>query len=152
MSGGWESPGGPPQPGPPQPGPPQWGEPQWGQPQPQQESNGKAVTAMVLGICGLLVCPVILSIVALILGYQAKGEIDRSGGRQSGRGMAVAGIVLGWIGVALGVLGIIFIVVAILVGASFEDDLDLDTSTTGEDPFNAITFAADALTALGGLL
>jgi hypothetical protein len=134
--GGWETPGGPQQQGP------------WGQPQFQQESNGKAITALVLGICGLVVCPVLLSIPALILGYQARGEIDGSGGRQSGRGMAVAGIVLGWIGIAVGVIGIIFIVLAIAAGESGEFDFE----TTSDDPVSAITFAVDALSALGALL
>ena len=147
MSGGWETPGGPPA-----PGQAPWGEPQWGQPQTPPESNGKAVTALVLGICGLLICPVILSIPALILGYQAKGEIDRSGGRQSGRGMAVAGIVMGWVGAVFGALILIGIIVFGVLGASSEDgEIDFETST-GEDPFNAIAFAADALTALGGVL
>jgi hypothetical protein len=40
------------------------------------------------------------SILALVFGYVAKKQIDRSGSRQTGRGMAVAGIVLGWVGVA----------------------------------------------------
>jgi len=134
--GGWETPSGPQQQGP------------WGQPQLQQESNGKAITALVLGICGILVCPVLLSIPALILGYQARGEIDRSGGRQSGRGMAVAGIVLGWIGVVLGVLGIIVVVLALL-GAS---EFDFDFETTPQDPVSVVTSVTDALSALGGLL
>jgi hypothetical protein len=42
-----------------------------------------------------------LLIPALILGYQAKSEIHRAGGVQSRRGMAIAGIVRGWVGVGL---------------------------------------------------
>lgn len=53
------------------------------------------------------------SILALIFGYVAKSQIDRSQGRQSGRGMAVAGIVLGWVGV-----GILSLVVVIGIGAA----------------------------------
>jgi uncharacterized protein DUF4190 len=49
------------------------------------------------------------AILALIFGYMAKSQIDQSRGAQTGRGMAVAGIVLGWIGVA-GVLLIILVV------------------------------------------
>ncbi len=52
------------------------------------------------------------SILALVFGYVAKGQIDGSQGTQTGRGMAIAGIVLGWVGVviflsfvALGLLG-----------------------------------------------
>ncbi len=60
-------------------------------------TNGKAIAALVLGItwlCG------IGSILALVFGYSAKSEIEESGGTQQGSGFAIAGIVLGWIGVA----------------------------------------------------
>jgi hypothetical protein len=59
-------------------------------------TNGKAIASLVLGI--LWLCS-IGSILALVFGYQGKNEIDASGGAQGGRGLAVAGIVLGWIGV-----------------------------------------------------
>jgi hypothetical protein len=57
-----------------------------------------AVAALVLGILWLYG---VGSILALIFGYSGKNQIDRSGGHETGRGMAVAGIVLGWIGVGL---------------------------------------------------
>jgi Domain of unknown function (DUF4190) len=60
------------------------------------QTNGYAIASLVLGIVWIWA---IGSILALIFGYKAKAEIDRSYGRQSGRGMAIAGIVLGWIGV-----------------------------------------------------
>jgi Na+-driven multidrug efflux pump len=65
----------------------------------QPKANGSATAALVFGILGLLIG--ILSVPALIFGYSAKGQIDRSGGVQGGRGMAIAGIVLGWIGAVL---------------------------------------------------
>ena len=76
------------------------------QPQPFWEppkTSGEAIAALVLGICGLLVCPFFCSIPALVMGYSARKDIDGSAGRITGRGMAVAGIVLGWIGLVLGV-------------------------------------------------
>jgi hypothetical protein len=64
-----------------------------------------AVASMVLGILGMVGMVWIISpILALVFGYIAKGQIDRSGGFQEGRGMAIAGIVLGWVGIAVGVL------------------------------------------------
>jgi hypothetical protein len=65
---------------------------------------------MVLGIVGFVVCGV-GAILALVFGYKARREIDDSGGLQKGRGMAVAGIVLGWTWVALIVVGVILIIV-----------------------------------------
>ena len=82
----------------------------------QTESSGKATASLVLGICGLVVCPLICSILALVFGYQGRKEIDASGGRIAGRGNATAGIVLGWIGLVICVLGIIAIVVLAATG------------------------------------
>lgn len=69
---------------------------------------------MVLGILWLYW---IGSILALVLGYVAKRQIDESRGWQSGRGMAIAGIVLGWVGV-----GFLVLTLLILIVASASDD------------------------------
>lgn len=67
---------------------------------------------MVLGILWIYW---IGSILALIFGYVARSQIRERG--DSGDGMAIAGIVLGWVG--LGILGLIlfFVIVAAAVGA-----------------------------------
>ena len=83
-----------------------------------QPASGKAVAALILGIGGLSFCPVVLSVFAIVLGYQARAEIDRTGGRIAGRGQATAGIVLGWIGVAIFVLFLGLIVLGLAVGSS----------------------------------
>ncbi|HYI44090.1 MAG TPA: DUF4190 domain-containing protein [Actinomycetota bacterium] len=72
-------------------------------------TNGFAIASLVLGIVGLTGFPLIPSVLALIFGYKGKRQIDRSGGAEQGRGLAVAGIVLGWIGtVFLILLGLLF--------------------------------------------
>jgi hypothetical protein len=70
-------------------------------------TNGFAIASLVLGILWIYS---IGSILALVFGYKGKSQIDASGGQESGRGLAVAGIVLGWIGVALTLLAIIGLV------------------------------------------
>jgi hypothetical protein len=81
--------------------------------------SGKAIAALILGIGGLTFFPFILSVLALVLGYQARAEIDRAGGAATGRGQATAGIVLGWVGVAIFVLMIALVVgLAVSVGAA----------------------------------
>jgi hypothetical protein len=80
------------------------------------ETSGKATASLVLGICGLVVCPLICSILALVFGYQGRAEIDKSGGRIGGRGNATAGIVLGWIGLVIGVLLIVLVIVLAATG------------------------------------
>ena len=64
-----------------------------------------AIISLIAGILGLSFIPVIGSIVALLTGYMAKNEIRQSAGSLSGEGLATAGIVLGWIGVGLTVIG-----------------------------------------------
>jgi len=52
-------------------------------------------------VLGILFCLGISGILAVIFGYVALNRIDASGGMQRGRGMAIAGIVLGWVGIVL---------------------------------------------------
>jgi len=69
-----------------------------------QKTNGMAIASLVLGIvggCG------IGSILALVFGYVARGQIDRSQGREGGRGLATAGIIIGYIGI-IGIFVLIF--------------------------------------------
>jgi hypothetical protein len=71
----------------------------------QPPTNGMSVASLVLGILGCIGLVWIISpILALVFGYVSKSQIDRSGGRQGGRGLAIAGIVLGWVGIGLGIL------------------------------------------------
>jgi uncharacterized membrane protein len=79
------------------------------------ETSGKAIASLVLGIGGFLIFPVVLSILAIVFGRSAKREIAERPGL-GGAGLATAGIVLGWIGVALTVIAVLFVV--LLVAAS----------------------------------
>lgn len=63
--------------------------------------NGKGTAALVLGILGLFLFPVIFSVLAIILGVQGKNLADR--GMATNRGAAQAGFVLGIIGLVIGV-------------------------------------------------
>ncbi|HET6551021.1 MAG TPA: DUF4190 domain-containing protein [Solirubrobacter sp.] len=92
--------------------------PQW---QPPPPSSGSATAALVLGILGLVLCTPICSPLALVYGFRARREIDASGGRIGGRGMAVAGIVMGWIGVALLALAILVVVAVLVIGFAASD-------------------------------
>jgi hypothetical protein len=73
----------------------------------ESKTNGSATAALVFGILGLLIG--ILSVPALVFGYSARRQIDGSGGVQGGRGMAIAGIVLGWIGAVLWAIWLILL-------------------------------------------
>jgi Domain of unknown function (DUF4190) len=74
--------------------------------QPALQNSTTAIISLIAGIAGLTVFPVVGSIVAVILGHMAKGEIARSGGALGGGGAATAGLVLGYVGIGLSVLAL----------------------------------------------
>src|SRR3954451_23849467 len=90
--------------------------------QPPPPTSGAATASLVLGICGLVVCPFVCSVLALVFGYQAREQIDESDGQLGGRSSAVAGIVLGWVGVGLRVLAVAAFVLLIVVCSSVSVD------------------------------
>ena len=81
--------------------------PGYGQPPIVQTTNGLSVASMVLGIVWVFG---IGSILAVIFGFVARKQIKDSGGRQSGSGMALAGIILGFVGVASLILWIVLVI------------------------------------------
>ena len=104
---------------------------------------------MVLGICGLVVCPLICSILALVFGYQGRAEIDRSGGLIGGRGQATAGIAMGWVGVAVGIALVALIIVLAATGELDEDD---DVFDSLDEVSHAFVFVGRALGGLARLI
>lgn len=80
------------------PYPPYPGGPAWGVTVPA--AHRQAITAMVLGIVGLLCCSPAAPF-AIWLGHKATREIDASGGQLTGRGQAQTGFILGIIGTVL---------------------------------------------------
>jgi|SRR5580658_796797 hypothetical protein len=61
------------------------------------ETSGKAILSLVSGVLSF-VLP--FALVAVILGHWSLSEIRKSAGRLTGRGLAIAGLVLGYLGVA----------------------------------------------------
>lgn len=71
-------------------------------------TNGLAVASLVLGIVW---CYWVGSILAVVFGHLALGQIKKDPGRQAGKGLAIAGVVLGWLGVAtLAVVALLWVV------------------------------------------
>jgi hypothetical protein len=109
------------------PAPPPSG--QWAAPPANAKADG-AIAALVLGILGILLCP-LCAPVAWGLGRKAERLVDASGGMLAGRGEATAGKILGMIGVAFIVLGIVAFIVLVAIGSSV-DTSGGGTSTTFE--------------------
>jgi hypothetical protein len=68
------------------------------------------VVSLVFGILTWVFLPVIGPIVAVVAGHMARAEIRRSNGQVGGGGMALAGLVLGYLQIALLILAICAIV------------------------------------------
>ena len=77
--------------------------------QPSRGTNGFAIASMVLGIVWIYW---IGSVLAIIFGFIAYGQIKER--NQSGKGMATAGLILGFLGLGILVLAII----AVALGSS----------------------------------
>jgi hypothetical protein len=128
----------PPPPGqayPPPPGYPYTPQPQWGYPQPAVPDNGPAVAGFVLSLVSgsLLIISggfsTIISIACAIVGivYSRKGKkkVD-AGETPKHRGLAQAGVIIGWVSLVLSVLATIAWSL-VLAFAIADDDFDLDT-------------------------
>jgi len=74
----------------------------------RSRSDGGASGSLICGVLGLLICP--LALVAVILGHLSRGRIKRSNGALTGDGKARAGLIMGYIGMALGIIGGLMIV------------------------------------------
>jgi hypothetical protein len=86
-----------------------------------EPNNGYSLWAVISLIAGILnfKFPPFGAIAALITGYVARNEIKKSNGTMGGSGMATAGIVLGWVGIAFSlIVGVLFVLVLIGVISS----------------------------------
>ncbi len=103
------------------PGPYAYGQPvpgyYYGPMMPATRTNVLAIISLVAGLVGFLTC-FTSSVVAVVTGHIALSQIGRSeqGGqyvtRETGRGLAIAGLVLGYIGLALGIGWILLVAAA----------------------------------------
>lgn len=73
--------------------PQQPGQSPYAPPTHERKTNGLAVASLVLGLTGFLTCG-FTSILAVVFGHVSLGQIRRDG--TDGRGMALAGTILGW--------------------------------------------------------
>jgi hypothetical protein len=99
---------------PPGPGVPPPGYPGYHRPPP---TDGMAVAALVAGIGGWFICPIIGGVLAVIFGYMARKNIADSRGALTGDSFATAGIILGFIQLGLVLLGIIIWVIIMIIAS-----------------------------------
>jgi len=88
---------------------------------PRTRTNGFAVASLVLGVlsvlgasccCGTGLIPAVL---AIIFGHIGRGQIRRTPGAYEGGGMALAGLICGYVALVIQILSCIVIGIAMLV-------------------------------------
>lgn len=108
--------------------PPQQGyppQPGYGQPPYRPADHPRATTALVLGLvaivggvtCGL---PLVVGPFAWAIGRRTVKDVDREPQRYGGRGMAMAGYVLGVISTVLLVLAVVALVLLLVIGFAID--------------------------------
>src|SRR5829696_3716323 len=71
------------------------------------ETDGYAVASLISGVVGVPIVPI-------VLGFMARNRIAESGGLKTGNGLAIAGIVIGFVQLAILVIVIVaFVIVGI---------------------------------------
>jgi len=123
-----------------------------------QKTSSMAIASLIFGIL-FIFFP--LSIPAIVFGHIALSQIKKSSGRMGGRGMAIAGLVLGYLGIAM--IPLILIIAAIAIPnllrariAANESSAahairEIDTAqVTYQATYPAVGYARDLATLGGG--
>lgn len=116
---------------------PQPGQPYYGQ---QQVTDGKATASLVCGILSILCFGFLAGIPAIILGHMSRSNIQRSMGRLSGGGMAMAGLILGYASIAFSVLIIAAVMIPNLMRARISANESAAASTVRTVNTSQITY------------
>lgn len=89
------------------------------QPLAPPRTNALAIAALSCGVAQFLGFWLLGTIPAVVCGHMARRQIRRTG--EQGDGMALAGLILGWVGVALTVIvGVGFALLAVAVSSSMQ--------------------------------
>lgn len=81
----------------------------------QKQLLGLAVASLVLGILGLILLGPLGSIPAVVCGHLAKSQIKRNPETLAGDGMALAGLILGYVQIGFMIVAMIFMLAAIAI-------------------------------------
>ncbi|WP_297832455.1 DUF4190 domain-containing protein [Thermomonas sp.] len=74
---------------------------------PIRSNSTLALISLIFGILGWTLLPFAGSLVAIVTGHMARAEIRRSPETLDGDGLAVAGLVMGYVVIALSIIGIL---------------------------------------------
>jgi RNA polymerase subunit RPABC4/transcription elongation factor Spt4 len=77
---------------------------------PKPPASNAALVSLIFGILSWFAIPLIGAIVAVVAGHKARKEIQAAGGQLGGSGMATAGLILGYLHLAL--IALVFCAIA----------------------------------------
>jgi type IV pilus assembly protein PilA len=82
--------------------------------EPNAPNDGKAVASLILGILSMTLFSFLAGIPAIILGHMSRSNIRRSLGKLKGEGLALAGLIMGYISLLI-TIPVILIIAAIAI-------------------------------------
>lgn len=83
-------------------------------------TSSLAVVSFIFAILAWICLPFVGALVAVICGHSARAEIRRAPpGSVDGDGLALAGLILGWIQIAMGLAVLAFLILAIAGAIAF---------------------------------
>jgi hypothetical protein len=112
-------------------------------PPPAAPNNGLAIASLISGIASWVALPLVGGAAAVVFGHLAQRQIRETG--QSGSGMAVAGLVLGYLNVVMSILFICLfgaIALGCLASVAWIPEIDPSIAPTPEissEPFPSPT-------------
>ncbi|WP_350349190.1 DUF4190 domain-containing protein [Agromyces sp. G08B096] len=87
---------------------PAYGAPAYGSGAPATKTNTLAIVSLIASIAGIVVVYFIGSVVGVICGHISLNQIKKTG--EQGRGMAIAGLIVGYVGIALSIIAAIVLI------------------------------------------
>ena len=90
--------------------------------QPTPQTNGLAIGSLVVSIASIFVCCGLTGVVGAIMGHIARKQIRETG--EGGAGLALGGVIVGWVSFGLAVAGVIFYVVAFVALGLWAESVD----------------------------
>ena len=81
-------------------------------------TSGLAIASLACSIAGVFLFPIILSVLGIVFGHISLNRIKRSDGLLKGRGLAIAGLIIGYAGLVICVALIILVILIVIASAA----------------------------------
>jgi hypothetical protein len=83
-----------------------------------RKTDELAIVSLICGVASFVILPLLPAIAAIILGVMSRDHIRKSMGRLEGEGLAITGLILGIVNVALIAIGFVIALLIVLIGST----------------------------------